>query len=200
MICKRTRVCPVYCWSCTGSSAGATATKQCLLLVLHLVMALLLISSIYCWSCTGSSAGATAVSAVGIADSARTAQWRTTPRLKPTRPETLQHLRDDLMGHFIPPATLHSVLSSANHANQDLHERCCIPMHSHHGATQTRLLWMAHAVKCRRQRSPCRRQQLRREALPPCALLHHLMVEEMVEEMVEQMVREMVQETHLSRK
>ena len=143
-----------------ASSDGATANKQHLLLVLHrlqcwrycyqavfvaglapaLVLALLIVSSVYCWSCTGSSAGATAVSAVGIADSARTAQWRTTPRLKPTRPETLQHLRDDLMGHFIPPATLHSVLSSANHANQDLHERCCIPMHSHHGATQTRLL------------------------------------------------------------
>ena len=47
-------------------------------------------------------------------------------------------------------------------------------LHSHHGATQTRLLRLAHAVKCRRQRSPCRRQQLRREALPPCALLHRV--------------------------
>ena len=45
-------------------------------------------------------------------------------------------------------------------------------MHSHRRATQTRLLRLAHAVKCRRQRSPCRRQQLRREAQPPCALLH----------------------------
>ena len=53
-------------------------------------------------------------------------------------------------------------------------KRRCIPMHSHRRATQTRLLRLAHAVKCRRQRSPCRRQQLRREALPPCALLHRV--------------------------
>ena len=53
-------------------------------------------------------------------------------------------------------------------------KRCCILMHSHRRATQTRLLRLAHAVKCRRQRSPCRRQQLRREAQPPCALLHRV--------------------------
>ena len=53
-------------------------------------------------------------------------------------------------------------------------QRCCIPMHPHRRATQTRLLRLAHAVKCRRQRSPCRRQQLRREAQPPCALLHRV--------------------------
>ena len=47
-------------------------------------------------------------------------------------------------------------------------------MDPHRRATQTRLLRLAHAVKCRRQRSPCRRQQLRREALPPCALLHRV--------------------------
>ena len=47
-------------------------------------------------------------------------------------------------------------------------------MDSHRRATQTRLLRLAHAVKCRRQRSPCRRQQLRREAQPPCALLHRV--------------------------
>ena len=39
---------------------------------------------------------------------------------------------------------------------------------------QTRLLRLAREVKCRRQMSPCRRQQLRREALPPCALLHRV--------------------------
>ena len=49
-------------------------------------------------------------------------------------------------------------------------KRRCIPMHSHRRATQTRLLRLAHAVKCRRQMSPCRRQQLRRESQPPCAL------------------------------
>ena len=49
-----------------------------------------------------------------------------------------------------------------------------IPMDPHRRATQTRLLRLAHAVKCRRQRSPCRRQQLRLEALPPCALLHRV--------------------------
>ena len=53
-------------------------------------------------------------------------------------------------------------------------KRCWILMDSHRRATQTRLLRLAHAVKCRRQRSPCRRQQLRREALPPCALLHRV--------------------------
>ena len=53
-------------------------------------------------------------------------------------------------------------------------KRRWIPMDSHRRATQTRLLRLAHAVKCRRQRSPCRRQQLRREALPPCALLHRV--------------------------
>ena len=52
-------------------------------------------------------------------------------------------------------------------------KRCWILMDSHRRATQTRLLRLAHAVKCRRQRSPCRRQQLRLEALPPCALLLH---------------------------
>ena len=53
-------------------------------------------------------------------------------------------------------------------------KRCCILMHSHRRATQTRLLRLAHAIKCRRQRSPCRRQQLRLEALHPCALLHRV--------------------------
>ena len=53
-------------------------------------------------------------------------------------------------------------------------KRCWILMDSHRRATQTRLLRLAHAVKCRRQRSPCRRQQLRLEALPPCALLHRV--------------------------
>ena len=53
-------------------------------------------------------------------------------------------------------------------------QRCCIPMHPHRRATQTRLLRLAHAVKCRRQMSPCRRQQLRREVQPPCALLHRV--------------------------
>ena len=53
-------------------------------------------------------------------------------------------------------------------------KRCCILMHSHGRATQTRLLRLAHAFKCRRQMSPCRRQQLRREAQPPCALLHRV--------------------------
>ena len=53
-------------------------------------------------------------------------------------------------------------------------KRCCILMHSHRRATQTRLLRLAHAITCRRQRSPCRRQQLRFEALHPCALLHRV--------------------------
>ena len=53
-------------------------------------------------------------------------------------------------------------------------KRCWIPMDPHRRATQTRLLRLDHAVKCRRQRSPCRRQQLRREALPACALLHRV--------------------------
>ena len=53
-------------------------------------------------------------------------------------------------------------------------KRWWILMDSHRLATQTRLLRLAHAVKCRRQRSPCRRQQLRLEALPPCALLHRV--------------------------
>ena len=53
-------------------------------------------------------------------------------------------------------------------------KRRWIPMDSHRRATQTRLLRLAHAVKCRRQMSPCRRQQLRREAQPPCALLHRV--------------------------
>ena len=71
-------------------------------------------------------------------------------------------------------------LSSFSHPQEDARaedrdtKRRCIPMHSHRRATQTRLLRLAHAVKCRRQRSPCRRQQLRREALPPCALLHRV--------------------------
>ena len=47
-------------------------------------------------------------------------------------------------------------------------------MDPHRRATQTRLLRLDHAVKCRRQRSPCRRQQLRLEALHPCALLHRV--------------------------
>ena len=53
-------------------------------------------------------------------------------------------------------------------------QRCCIPMHPHRRVTQTRLLRLAHAVKYPRQMSPCRRQQLRREAQPPCALLHRV--------------------------
>ena len=53
-------------------------------------------------------------------------------------------------------------------------KRRCIPMHSHRRATQTRLLRLAHAVKYPRQMSPCRRQQLRHEAQPPCALLHRV--------------------------
>ena len=53
-------------------------------------------------------------------------------------------------------------------------KRWWIPMDPHRRATQTRLLRLAHAVKCRRQRSPCRRQQFCREALPPCALLHRV--------------------------
>ena len=71
-------------------------------------------------------------------------------------------------------------LSSFSHPQEDARaegrdtKRWWIPMDSHRRATQTRLLRLAHAVKCRRQRSPCRRQQLRREALPPCALLHRV--------------------------
>ena len=71
-------------------------------------------------------------------------------------------------------------LSSFSHPQEDARaegldtKRCWIPMDPHRRATQTRLLRLAHAVKCRRQRSPCRRQQLRREALPPCALLHRV--------------------------
>ena len=71
-------------------------------------------------------------------------------------------------------------LSSFFHPQEDARaedrdtKRWWIPMDPHRRATQTRLLRLAHAVKCRRQRSPCRRQQLRREALPPCALLHRV--------------------------
>ena len=71
-------------------------------------------------------------------------------------------------------------LSSFSHPQEDARaeprdtQRRCIPMHSHRRATQTRLLRLAHAIKCRRQRSPCRRQQLRLEALHPCALLHRV--------------------------
>ena len=71
-------------------------------------------------------------------------------------------------------------LSSFSHPQEDARaedrdtKSRCIPMHSHRRATQTRLLRLAHAVKCRRQMSPCRRQQLRREAQPPCALLHRV--------------------------
>ena len=39
-----------------------------------------------------------------------------------------------------------------------------IPTDPHRRATQTRLLRLTHAVKCRRQMSPCRRQQLCRRA------------------------------------
>ena len=69
-------------------------------------------------------------------------------------------------------------LSSFSHPQEDARaedrdtKRWWIPMDPHRRATQTRLLRLAHAVKCRRQRSPCRRQQLRLEAQPPCALLH----------------------------
>ena len=71
-------------------------------------------------------------------------------------------------------------LSSFSHPQEDARaedrdtKRRWIPMNSHRRATQTRLLRLAHAVKCRRQRSPCRRQQLRLEALPPFSLLHRV--------------------------
>ena len=71
-------------------------------------------------------------------------------------------------------------LSSFSHPQEDARaegldtNRCWILMDSHRLATQTRLLRLAHAIKCRRQRSPCRRQQLRLEALHPCALLHRV--------------------------
>ena len=71
-------------------------------------------------------------------------------------------------------------LSSFSHPQEDARaedrdtQRWWIPMDPHRRATQTRLLRLAHAVKCRRQMSPCRRQQLRREAQPPCALLHRV--------------------------
>ena len=71
-------------------------------------------------------------------------------------------------------------LSSFSHPQEDARaegldtKRCWIPMDPHRRATQTRLLRLAREVKCRRQMSPCRRQQLRREALPPCALLHRV--------------------------